>query len=226
MSDNLHVGHRERIRSRFLSEGIDGFEDHELLEFLLYWCVPMRDMNPLAHRILLEFGSLSRLFESDARDIVRRCGVSLQTASLLALVGPLSRRYLRARWGERPVLGSSGQAGEYAVSLFAGRPYEAFFVISLDARNQVNHAALVHEGTINEAPVYPRLIVEAALRHHANTVILSHNHPGGSLKPSAADIDVTQKIRSALDPIGVPVIDHIVVAGEQFISFAEQGLMR
>lgn len=225
MSENLHAGRRERVRSRFLSEGLDAFEDHEILEFLLYWCIPMRDTNELAHRVLREFGSLPRLFESDARDIARRCGVALQTATLLSLVGPLSRRYLRSRWGERPCLGSSSEAGGFAASLFAGRCYEVFYVICLDSRNQVNHAALVHEGTINEAPVYPRLIVEASLRHHANSVILAHNHPGGSLTPSTADLDVTRKIRDALEPIGIRVVDHIVVAGERFTSFAEIGLL-
>lgn len=225
LSENLHMGHRERVKTRFVDEGLDAFRDHEILELLLYYCIPQRDTNDLAHRILNEFGDLARLFESDARDVARRCGIGMNTATLLAMMGPLSRRYMRQRWGEKPVLGSSARAGEFAVTLFAGRPYEAFFVICLDAQNKVNYAALVHEGTINEAPVYPRLIVEAALRHHANSVILAHNHPGGSLKPSSSDLDVTRKIRNALTAIGISVVDHIIVAGESYTSFAEQGIM-
>lgn len=221
----LHVGHRQRVRERYLAEGLDAFRDHEVLELLLFYCIPKRDVNPAAHAILREFGSLSCLFEADPRDIVRRCGVSLSTGILLTLAGPLTRRYLRQRWGDRPVLGTSSRAGDYAVSLFAGRPYEVFYVICLDAQNRVNHAALVHEGTLNEAPVYPRLIVEAALRHKANSVILSHNHPGGSLAASGPDLDVTRRIRSALQPISIPVVDHIIVAGERYASLAEQGLL-
>ena len=220
-----HAGHRQRVRERFLQEGMDAFRDHEVLELLLFYCIPKRDTNPVAHAILQEFGSLSCLFEADPRDVARRCGLSVATAMLLTLAGPLTRRYLRQRWGDRPVLGTSSRAGEYAVSLFSGRPYEVFYVICLDAQNRVNHAALVHEGTLNEAPVYPRLIVETALRHKANSVILSHNHPGGSLVASGPDLDVTRRIKAALLPISIPVVDHIIVAGEKYASLAEQGLM-
>lgn len=225
LDKDAHAGHRQRVRDRLMSEGLDAFADHEVLELLLFYCVPKRDTNPLAHAILKEFGSLSGLFEADPRDVSRRCGLSPATALLLTLAGPLTRRYLRQRWGDRPVLGTSTRAGEYAVSLFAGRPYEVFYVICLDAQNRVNHAALVHEGTLNEAPVYPRLIVEAALRHKANSVILSHNHPGGSLTASGPDLDVTRRIRSALSAISIPVVDHVIVAGERYVSLAEQGLM-
>jgi DNA repair protein RadC len=163
--------------------------------------------------------------EADPRDIERRCGVRQNIAILISLVAPLSRRYLKQKWGDRPAVNSSSKAGDYAMTLFAGRVYECFYVICLDAQNRVNHAALVHEGTINEAPVYPRVIVETALRHKANSIILSHNHPGGSLKASSADIDVTRKIIQAMKPIGINVVDHIIVAGDHYVSLAEQGLM-
>jgi len=225
MADNIHAGHRERVRQRFMEEGLDSFEDHEVLEFLLYYCVRQKDTNALAHRMLKEYGTLHDLLEAHPRDIARRCKVSLNTATLISLCVPLARRYMSSKWGDKPVLNSSSMAGEYAVSLFAGRIYEAFYAICLDAQNRVNHAALVHEGTINEAHVYPRIIVETALRHKANSIILAHNHPGGSLKPSTADIDVTRKICAALKPISIRVVDHIIIAGESYLSFAEQGLM-
>ncbi|MDD2212028.1 MAG: JAB domain-containing protein, partial [Clostridia bacterium] len=108
---------------------------------------------------------------------------------------------------------------------FVGRIYEAFYLICLDAQNRINNAVLVHEGTINEASVYPRVIVETALRHQANSVILAHNHPGGTLRPSHADLEVTKKISSVLAAISIYVSDHIIVAGEQYFSFAENGLL-
>ncbi|HOK43755.1 MAG TPA: DNA repair protein RadC [Thermoclostridium caenicola] len=225
MEKNIHAGHRERVRERFMEEGLDGFKDHEILELLLYYCVRQRDTNALAHRMLMEYGTLHDLLEAHPRDIARRCRVSLNTATLISLCVPLARRYMNRKWGERPVLNSSFKAGEYAMTLFAGRIYEAFFAICLDSQNRVNHAALVHEGTINEAPVYPRLIVETALRHKASSVILAHNHPGGSLKPSVADIEVTKKIYAALKSISINVVDHIIVAGQSYTSFAEQGLI-
>lgn len=222
---NVHAGHRQRIKNRYINEGLDGFDDHQVLEMLLFYCIPMRDTNALAHRMIVEFGSLANLLEADPKDIVTRCKVSESTAVLVSLTPQLSRRYQKCKWGEKPLLNSSSKAGEYAVTLFAGRTYENFFLICMDNQNRVNYSALVHQGTINEAPVYPRLIVENALRHQANSVILAHNHPGGSLIPSRADMDITKKISAALEAISIKVIDHIIVAGDSFISFAEKGIL-
>lgn len=225
MEKKLHEGHRQRVKTRYLIEGLDAFEDHQVLEMLLFFAVPMKDTNDLAHKMIREFGTLSALFEADPKDISKRCGVSENIAILVSLVPPLARRYFKSKSGDKPILNSSAKAGEYAVSLFAGRTYEAFFLICLDAQSRVNHAALVHEGTINEAPVYPRMIVEAAIRHKANSAILAHNHPGGSLQPSGADIEVTGRLVSALDAISIKVVDHIIVAGDKFFSFAEKGMI-
>lgn len=218
-----HHGHRQRVRQRFLQEGLDGFQDHQALELLLFYAIPRRNTNEIAHQLLREFGSLSLLFEATPEEISRRCGVSMNTAILISVIPPLSKKYTRSRWGNKPQINSSSKAGHYAKDLFTGKRYESFYLISLDGQNYVNHASQVHEGTINEAPVYPRLIVETALRHQANSVILAHNHPGGSLRPSRADLDVTEKIKSALQSIHIKVVDHIIVAGEQYYSFAENG---
>ncbi|KUO76548.1 MAG: hypothetical protein APF77_05310 [Clostridia bacterium BRH_c25] len=226
MEKKIHEGHRQRVKTRYLSEGLDAFEDHQVLEMLLFFSIPMKDTNELAHKMIHEFGSLAGLFEADPKDICKRCGVSENTAVLVSLIPSLARRYSRVKWGDKPVINSSIKAGEYAVSLFAGRTYENFFIICLDSQNRVNYAALVHEGTINEAPVYPRLIVETALRHQANSIILTHNHPGGSMEPSSADIDTTKKIVAAIEAISIKVMDHIIVAGEKYYSFAEKGLIR
>lgn len=222
---SMHGGHRKRVKDRFLSEGLDAFEDHQVLELLLFYCIPRRDTNELAHRMIDEFGSLAGLFEAEPKDIQKRCGVSENTAILVSLIPPVARRYFTAKWGEKPKLTSSSKAGEYAISLFAGRTYEAFQVICLDSQNRVNYAALVQEGTLTEAPVYPRLVVEAVLRHKANSVILAHNHPGGSMQPSRADIEVTGRISKALEAISVKVVDHIIVAGDKYFSFKENGLL-
>lgn len=225
MDKKLHEGHRERVKKRYLNEGLDAFEDHQVLEMLLFYCIPRKDTNELSHKMIREFGSLAGLFEADPRDICRRCKVSENTAILISAIPSLARRYFKSKWGQKPVLNSSTLAGEYAISLFAGRTYEAFYVICLDSQNRVNKAELVHEGTINEAPVYPRIIVETALRHQANSVILAHNHPGGSLNPSREDIEVTRRIVTALNAISIRVVDHIIVGGDKYMSFAERGLI-
>lgn len=225
MEKKLHEGHRQRVKTRYLLEGLDSFEDHQVLEMLLFFCIPMKDTNELAHKMIKEFGSLSGLFEADPKDICKRCEVSENTAILVSLIPSLSRRYFKGKWRDKPVLNSSTKAGEYAVSLFTGRTYEVFFVICLDSQNRVNYAALVHEGTLNEVSVYPRLVVEVVLRHQANSVILAHNHPGGTLNPSNDDIELTKKIKAALEPISVKVVDHIITAGDKYMSFQERNLI-
>jgi len=222
----VHEGHRERVKNRFLKEGLDGFEDHQILELLLFFSIPRKDTNELAHTLIKKYGSLSAVFEADPADLMSTPGIGRNSAILLNLIPSLARIYFKDKWGHKPKLNSTTKAGEYLVSLFSGRLYEVFYVICLDAQNRVNHACLVHQGTIDQAPVYPRVIVEAVLRHQAHSVILAHNHPGGTLEPSQADINVTRKIAAALETISVRVLDHIIVADGRYFSFADHGLIK
>jgi DNA repair protein RadC len=225
MDKNPHKGHRQRVKARVINEGIDSFEDHQILELLLFYCIPMKDTNELAHALIRHYGSLSGVFDADPRDLCEQAGVTENTAVLLSLMPALARRYQQGKFKQKAVLGSTTAAGEYTMALFTGRLNEAFYVICLDSQNQVNQATLLHEGTINEAPVYPRLIVETALRHQAASIILAHNHPGGSQQPSPADVAVTKKIKAATEAIAITVVDHIIVAGDGYYSFAEKGLL-
>lgn len=204
---------------------MDGFEDYQILELLLFYAIPRKDVNELAHSLINKYGSLSGVLEADPKDLAKTPGLGLNSAILLALIPSLARTYLKDRWGTRPTLGGTVEAGKYVLTLFAGRTYEVFYVICLDAQHKVIYPALVHEGTIDQAPVYPRLIVETALRHKAHSVILAHNHPGGSPNPSPQDIDVTKKIQFALEQISITVLDHIIAAGENYVSCAERGLL-
>jgi DNA repair protein RadC len=221
----MHEGHRSRLKSRFLEEGLDGFEDHQILELLLFYAIPRRDTNEFSHSLINKYGSLSGVLEADPKDLAKIPGVGENSAILLALIPSLARIYLKDRWGTRPSLDSTAKAGEYVLTLCAGRTYEVFYVICLDAQYHVIYPALVHEGTIDQAPVYPRIIVETALRHKAHSVILAHNHPGGSATPSPQDIEVTKRIQIALEQISISVLDHIIAAGEQYVSCSEKGLL-
>ena len=220
-----HSGRRQRVRDRFCKEGLESFEEHEVLELLLYYSIPMRDTNVLAHRLLKEYGSLANLMETNPKELVTRCKISETTATLISMIPPLARSYLKSRHSEKTIIDSSTKAGEYVKNLFVGYSYEVFQVVLLNSKNQVNHACVIHEGTINEAAVYPRIIIETALRHKAVSVIIAHNHPGDSLTPSSADISVTKKIRTALESISIRLMDHIIVAGNSYISFAEKDLL-
>jgi len=222
---NPHAGHRQRMRERFLREGLEGFEAHEALELLLYYAIPYKDTNPIAHRLIERFGSLAGVLEADYADLSRFPALGASSALLLKLIPQISQKYVHDRWKARPKLDDVETAAGYAGTLFVGKTYEEFHLICLDAQNRVNHAVKICDGTLNEAAVYPRLIVENALRHRANSVIFTHNHPGGSTRPSKADVEITRRLKKALEAISINVADHIVVAGPEYASFAEQGLL-
>ena len=226
MAGNVHAGHRARLKERFLNESLDAFNSHQILELLLYYGVPYRDTNGVAHNLISKYGSLSAVFEANYEELMQMKDIGSNSAVLLKLIPELSKKYLADKWRDRPQLGSTTLAGEYAVTLFVGVSYEVFYLICLDAQHRVNMAVPVFEGTINEAPVYPRLIVENALRYKASSVILSHNHPGGSVNASKADIEATMKLKLALSSISVNVVDHIIVAGNDYVSLAEKGLIQ
>lgn len=226
MSENAHKGHRQRVKNRYMNDGgLDSFEDHQVLELLLFYCYPQRDTNEIAHKMIQCYGSLHNLFDADPLDISRRCNVSENVAILISLIPHLSKRYSTGKYVKRNVLSSSKLAGEYCIGLFTGIKYECFYLLCLNTQRQLLHAELVHKGTIDSAPVYPRIIVETALKHNAASVILAHNHPSGKLVASHSDIDVTRKLISALGVIDIDVVDHIIVGGGSYYSFSEKKLL-
>lgn len=222
--ENLHTGHRARLRRRFLEEGLDAFEDHQVLELLLFFAIPRRDTNELAHLLLKRYGSFATVLEADPVDLAESEGIGEAAATLLSLVPALTRRYSvdRARQ-ERHTLTTSERAAEFLVPFMAGRTEEVFYVVCLDTQCRVIVSALVSEGLPDRTHVETRTVVETALRHKAHSVILAHNHPSGRAKPTTADHRVTEKLVSAFNAIDIAVRDHIIVAGEDWHSFTRAG---
>jgi len=218
-----HEGHRNRMKARYLQSGLEGFHDHEVLELLLYYCYPRGDTNPRAHQMLTEFGSLHNLFEADADTLKDRLNCSENIAVLINLIPALSNRYFRSKWGKKIMLESIATVSEYVMDLFVGTTLEHFYVLSLDNRRRLVNTSLISKGTVDEAAVYPREVVKVAIHDKVTGVILAHNHPGGSMKPSRADLEVTRQIVDGLSFIGVDVIDHVIVAGDMYYSFAARG---
>ena len=224
MNEGLHSGHRARMRERYIKDnGLDSFAEHEALELLLFYCVAQRDTNELAHKMLKEYGSLANLLDAHPLDISKRCDVSETTAILISMIPELAKRYFQSKWAKNTRLASSQQAGQYLIEMFGGRNTEAFYILCLDAQRRLNNAAMISEGTVEEAPVYIRNIVQSALLHNAVSVVLSHNHPGGSVSASGADIEATRQIIRTFELLDISVLDHIIVAGSKYFSFAENG---
>ena len=218
-----HDGHRMRMRKRFLIEGIDSFEPHEILELLLYFAIPRRDINELAHKLIDHFGNIANVLDADVYALQQVEGVGENAAVLLTLIPQLSRVYQTAKWDRNIILGDTETAGEYAKSLFIGKKNEEFAIICLDSQRRVHYSGTVVRGTVNQTEAYPRLIVSEALKHNAQNIILAHNHPSGNPRPSPEDVETTKTLVAALEAIDVYVIDHIIVGGNRFYSMTEMG---
>lgn len=219
MGENIHGGHRERMRSRYLQEGADSFADHELLEMLLYGCIPRGDTNFIAHRLLQEFGSFSNLLEADAYEIAKVDGIGLKTAIFLTQLREIIRRYEREKLDTKPELTSIARCVEYCRQLLSHYSTERFYMICMDSRRRVIHVAKLAEGTVENVYIPNRQVAEVALRHKSTGVVFCHNHPNGRVTPSHADIRLTMAFKRLLDSLGVRVLDHIII-GENGVHFS------
>lgn len=224
MSD-IHSGHRERLRSRYIRDGLESFEDHQVLELLLFYSVSRKDTNELAHRLLDKFGSLSAVFDAKPEELMQVEGIGSNSSVLISMISDLFKRYTQSLYEKKPVAFSTIDTGNYARSLFNGVPYETFYIICFNGKGEVVLLKKLAEGTVDEVAAYPRKVVETALLSKAPFIVLAHNHPGGVNEPSQEDIDVTEKIRAALMLVDVELLDHIVVCGGQYISFKERNML-
>lgn len=221
-----HDGHRQRMRERFLAQGLAGFAPHEILELILFYAIPRANVNPLAHRLMDTFGSLHAVLEADAEDLMKVEGIGQNAAALISLFGQMDRELKKSRSAERKQLKNRSAAQRHCLGLLSGLRQEHLYLVCLNAQMEVLQNALIARGTLNEVQAYPRLVAEAALRANAHAVLLCHNHPGGSLIPSRADLDMTDALSRLLSSLDVMLADHIIVAGEETLSLVECGLLQ
>lgn len=221
----VHDGHRARLKQRFLRHGLDSFDDHSVLELLLFYAIPRRDTNELAHRLIERFGSLAGVFEARVEELMRVEGLGENAALLIKLVPQVSRRYAISKTAGERVIRSSEDAGRLLMPLFLYAREEIVYLICLDGKGRVISCKELSRGSVNETEVSVRAIVETALAQSAVSVILSHNHVDGFAIPSYEDEMTTRRIRSALLLVGITLADHIIVAGDDFVSFADSGLL-
>ena len=219
---SIHDGHRERLKNRFLKHGLDSFEEHEALELLLFYALPRRDTNALAHELLARFGSLRNVFDADPADLSRISGIGESAAALIKLQSELARKYWLKDREAQSALSSVRAAVDYAGLLFRGKTKEEFYIVCLDSRFRIRHTELLARGSSTEVPVYVRQIREVVVRTGAETILLAHNHPGGSAQPSQKDIALTRQAALAMDTVSVPLLDHIIIGEKNAFSFSEK----
>ncbi len=214
------------MKERFLQEGLDNFSQVQVLELLLFYCIPRQDTNPIAHALLDRFGSLSQVLETPVEELEKVPGIGRNAAVFLHLITQAGRYYQVNRTMQSTILTTIDQCGAYLAPFFIGRRNETVFLLCLDSKCKVLCCKEVGEGSVNSAGVPIRRIVEMALAANASTVVLAHNHPSGFAVPSAEDVATTHRLALALNAVDIILIDHIIVADDDFVSLTQSGYYR
>lgn len=220
-----HVGHRDRLRGRFLKSGAGAFEDYELLEMLLFSVIPRRDVKPLAKSLLARFGSIGGVLGASLEDLKSAKGLSENSAVLLKTLHAVTQRMLLDEVEKKPVLSSWNKLIDYCHVAMAHEKREHFRVLFLNRKNQLIADEVQQIGTVDHAPVYPREIVRRALELGATAMILVHNHPSGDPSPSDSDIAMTEEVVRAAKALDVLVHDHLIIAKNGHVSFKSLGIV-
>lgn len=221
----MNEGHRSRLKERFDRSGFSGFHDYEILELLLTYIVARKDTKTMAKALIEKFGSLSEVFDAPKEETISISGLGPQGSRLLAVVREAGVSYLRSKMTDRDLVASPQHAADYCRMALGGKSHEVVHALFLDSQNRLISEASLFEGTIDESRVYPRRVVEESLKNHAAGVILSHNHPSGLVQPSKEDEALTRKIEEALKVVEIKLLDHVIVGGNGFYSFREEGFL-
>lgn len=222
---SVHEGHRERMRRQMKTSGMDSLSDVQVLEVALYYAITRRDTNEIAHALLRRFGSLSGVLEAPRAELLKIDGVGESAADLLLLFIQMERRHLMDRAGRETILDTTYKCAQYLMPRFIGEQEEVVYLLCLDAKCKALDCSLIHRGAVNMTAISVRKIVKAALDHNATSVVVAHNHPSGLALPSREDRATTLALKAALDAVDVVLVDHVIVADEDFVSLADDGLL-
>ena len=221
-----HGGHRLRMRERYRKQGnLDGFASHEVLELFLYYAIPQKNVNTLAHELLERFGTLHGVFSAAPEQLMQIKGIGEYAATFLSLFPQIARYAEKERAGSKVTLSNRKEAEEYCIRLLSGERREVFYAVCLNVQMQVLSSVQIAKGSLSAVPAYPRVVAEAVLSHNAHAVLFCHNHPGGSAIPSQGDMEVTQQLAALLQGLEVMLVDHVIVAEDQAFSMLSNRLI-
>lgn len=219
-------GHRQRLRDKFLAQGIEAFTDAEIIELLLTFGTPRSDCKEAARALLTQFGSLPAVLDAAPVQLQQVKGVGPKNTFALHFIQGVARRYLHQRVVGKEYVRSSREVADYLIHSMRGLQHEVLTVVFLDAAHAVLDATVVAEGTVTVNTIYPRELVKAALARNASALVIAHNHPSGSLTPSRQDSELTRSLYLVCSFMHLDLLDHLIIgAGDQVYSFADQGLM-
>ncbi|MEF2550572.1 DNA repair protein RadC [Aurantimonas sp. A2-1-M11] len=206
-----HLGHRDRLRTRFAEAGAEALADYELLELVLFRTIPRRDVKPIAKALIARFGSLAEVLNAPPRRLVEVPGVKESVARDIAIVAAINQRAMRSAVRRREILSSWSAVLDYCKAAMAYETREQFRILFLDKKNALIADEVQGTGTVDHTPVYPREVVKRGPELSATAIILVHNHPSGDPTPSRADIEMTRTIIDTAKPLGIAVHDHIII---------------
>jgi DNA repair protein RadC len=218
-------GHRKRLLEKFTTAGVEALHDYEALELLLTFVIRRQDVKPQAKALLEKFGSVKGIMDAESDDLRTVPGIGDRSAILFRLIKEIASLYLKQKAMEKKQISCTTELLDFCRTKMGGKKDEEFCVIYLDAQNQIIEFETVQKGIVNQAVVYPRQVLERALKKKATAIILAHNHPSGHVRPSDADIRLTKTIQETAKVLDILVHDHIIIGEDRFFSFREEGLM-
>jgi len=216
-------GHRQRLRERFLNTGLEGFQDYEVIELLLTLGTPRKDCKDMAKAALSRFKTLQGVMEASSHELCEVDGIGVKNSFGLKLIKAVSDRYLEKKLINKSPVNNSKELFDYLYHNIRDKTREHFKIIFLDSKNRVISTETHSKGTLTASSVYPREVVDSALKHKAAALIFAHNHPSGDPKPSPEDIAITRQLVFSGKVMGITIHEHIIIGDNCYYSFADQG---
>ena len=222
---SIHAGHRQRVKEQYEKAGLDHFPQHNVLEMLLFFAIPQRDTNPIAHRLIEEFGSFSQVFKADIERLAAIPGMTRNAAILLHLVPDIYRRIAQDELDQEWILNNDQLVAQFLTRQFYGRSNEIVLLLCMNNSCRLLRSEVLSEGGLSAADVSVRKLCEVAFLCGCSHVILAHNHPGGKAYPSNQDIQFTRKLQNVLQLMGINLLDHFIVSQDDCVSMAGLGYL-
>lgn len=220
-----YLEHRKRRRAVYLKSGFNSWHDYEILEFLLFYAIPQQDTKPIAKRLIEKFKTLDAVLNADMKELQTIKRIGPHSATLFKVVKDISTIFLERQIKNIDIVSSPSIAVEYLRLKLLKSREEKFIALFLNNQNHVLASETLQTGTVNKASVYPRTVIEKALKHNATGIILAHNHPSGTLEPSKEDITISNKLKDACKNIDINLLDHIIVTDSDYISLKSKSLI-
>ena len=222
-----YLGHRKRVRDKFLAGGGKEMADYEFLELLLMMSIPRRDVKPIAKNLIRKFGSFAEVVNADSAELLSCEGIKETSLALLKAVkeAALRMQYQTLKASDQPIINSMDIMIDYFRSSMAYADVEQFRIVWLDTKLRLIGEEIQQRGTINSVSLHPREVIKSAINHGAGAIIMVHNHPSGDVTPSRADIEITDKIEAACKAVNIRLIDHLIVSKNSIYSFSQKGIV-